>query len=104
MKLEFAFTLEVWFSETPNTKSKRSIAGVDGVENFRFTVSVLTTNVFDSQLAHFDGQILIAHFSWLMLQITKQTTNLTLNHNVLSISLLRDKSGIEEAGAAINIY
>lgn len=46
VKLEFAFTLELWFSETLDSKNKSFLAIMEKVEVFCFTVSVETAYVF----------------------------------------------------------
>lgn len=61
-KRESALTHEVWFSETPNTKSKRFLAILNDVEDLCFTVSILAACAFLFLKAHLDGNVLAADF------------------------------------------
>lgn len=71
VKLEFAITLEVWFSKTPTVKCKSFLLIANGAENVCFTVSLLATYVYDFQIKHFDGCTLPLTFSYKMLHIKK---------------------------------
>lgn len=54
-KIEFALTPKVWFTKTPNSKSKNSFARLNGVKDFYFAVDILPAYIFVCFTVHFNG-------------------------------------------------
>lgn len=76
IKLVYNLTAEVQFSEAPNTNGKSFIAIKNEIENFCFTVRVLTANEHVSFITRFNELILFAEFFWATVRYHKPNRKL----------------------------